>query len=87
MHIPLMLDGTNFSAMKMDTSSTREDKYLQSKASLTIRTDKLSERIRMMKTTRNGTFSMLMLLNLNQPKVSVRPGVCISIDLSILFRQ
>jgi len=61
----------------------RRDKFLPFKARPILRIDKLSERTRMTKTTRNGLFVMLILQEHSQLQDTPRHGECISIDHSI----
>jgi len=75
-------DGTNSGNIKENTSSMRRDKFLLFKAKLILRIDKLLEKTRTMKTTRNGQFFTLMLQASSQLQDTARPGECISTDLS-----
>jgi hypothetical protein len=79
---PLIQDGTNFGSIKANTSSTRRDKFSLFKAKSILRIDKLLEKIRMMRTTRNGQFFTLMLLDHSHLQDTARAGACISTDLS-----
>jgi len=87
MCITQMLDGTNFSSIKEDTSSMKEAQYLKFKVDLTIKTDKLSEQVRMAISNNNGTSCMLTKPERYHPQATAPSGDYGSIDHLILSHK
>jgi hypothetical protein len=69
--------------MKVNTSSMKRVKFSLFNLNLITRIDKLLEKTRTMKTTKNGESSMLMSLDHSLTLDIQRLGVCILTDHSI----
>jgi len=87
MSITLMPDGTNFSNMMAISLSMKEDKFLQFKVKVIRKIDKLLEKVKITKNTKDGEFFMLMKLNLNQLLVLLKDLDFGLIDHSILCQH